>query len=255
MIERLRKIVLHQDTLGGQLFDVFIQIVIVVSLLSYSFYTIPNQTTEFYLLLDAIELITVIIFTIEYLLRIWLEPNRLKFIFSFFGLVDFIAIIPFYISGMDFRSLRALRLLRVFKFFRYSKTIQRMHLALHLARKELNLFFFLTCILLYLAAVGIYHFENPVQPEVFSSIFESLWWAVATLTTVGYGDVVPITVGGKIFTFLILMIGLGIVAIPAGIVASAVTRAREIVNEQESKNQPKGDSKKNPVQDRINDSD
>ena len=175
MIEGLRRIVLTQDTIGGKAFDAFIQMVIVISLLSYSLYTFPNQTEEFYKLLDAVELITVLIFTIEYLLRIWLESNKLKFIFSFFGLIDLIAIIPFYISGLDFRSLRSLRLLRVFKFFRYSKTIQRMHIALHLARKELNLFFFLTCILLYLSAVGIYHFENPVQPEVFRSIFDSLW--------------------------------------------------------------------------------
>ncbi len=93
-----------------------------------------------------------------------------------------------------------------------------------IAREEIVLFFFVTVVLLYLAAVGIYYFEHDAQPEAFSSIFHSLWWAVATLTTVGYGDVYPITVGGRIFTFAVLAIGLGVVSIPAGLVALTVGR-------------------------------
>jgi voltage-gated potassium channel len=84
-----------------------------------------------------------------------------------------------------------------------------------------------TIVLLYFAAVGIYYFENPAQPDAFVSVFHSLWWAVATLTTVGYGDVYPVTTGGRIFTFFILLIGLGIVSVPAGLVASALSKARE----------------------------
>ena len=165
-------------------------------------------------------------------MRVVLEERKLKFIFSFFGLVDLFAILPFYLStGLDLRSLRALRLLRLFKLFRYSKTIQRLNNAIKLAKQELVMFFSLTCILLYLAGVGIYYFENAAQPDTFSSIIDSLWWAVATLTTVGYGDIYPITAGGKIFTFFILMIGLGIVSIPAGIIASAISKAREMVDE------------------------
>ena len=88
--------------------------------------------------------------------------------------------------------------------------------------------------LLYLSAVGIYYFENTAQPDVFSSVFHSLWWAVATLTTVGYGDIYPITVGGRIFTFLILMIGLGVVAVPAGLLASALSKVRMENQEKEN---------------------
>jgi len=80
--------------------------------------------------------------------------------------------------------------------------------------------------LLYFSAVGIYYFENEAQPDKFASVFHSLWWSVATLTTVGYGDVYPVTVGGKVFTFLVLLIGLGIVSVPAGLVASALSKAR-----------------------------
>jgi voltage-gated potassium channel len=97
--------------------------------------------------------------------------------------------------------------------------------AIKSAKEEIFLFIFITLILIYFSAVGIYYFENKAQPEHFSSIFDSLWWAIITLTTVGYGDVYPITVGGKVFTFFILMIGLGIVAIPTGIISSALTKS------------------------------
>ena len=91
-------------------------------------------------------------------------------------------------------------------------------------KEELFLFLILSSFLLFLSAVGIFYFENPAQPEVFASVFHSLWWAVATLTTVGYGDIYPITVGGKIFTSIMLFIGLGIVAVPTGLIASALTK-------------------------------
>ena len=110
---------------------------------------------------------------------------------------------------------------------RYSKAIRRFHVAFRLAKEEFVLFAFVAVMILYLSAVGIYYFENEAQPEHFRSVFHSLWWAVATLTTVGYGDVYPVTVGGKIFTFFVLMVGLGIVAVPAGLVASALSKARE----------------------------
>jgi len=88
------------------------------------------------------------------------------------------------------------------------------------------LFSCVAAIMLYLSAVGIYYFENAAQPEAFKSIFHSLWWAVATLTTVGYGEVYPITIGGKVFTFFVLMLGLGVVAVPTGLVSSALSQAR-----------------------------
>ena len=86
--------------------------------------------------------------------------------------------------------------------------------------------------LLFLSSVGIYYFENPAQPEVFQSIFHSMWWAVATLTTVGYGDIYPITVGGKMFTAIMLFIGLGIVAVPTGLISSALTKTRKAENSE-----------------------
>jgi voltage-gated potassium channel len=99
--------------------------------------------------------------------------------------------------------------------------------AMMVAKEQIILFMIITLMLIYFSAVGIYYFENEAQPEHFSSIFDSLWWSIVTLTTVGYGDVYPITVGGRIFTFFILLIGLGIVAIPTGIISASLTKAIE----------------------------
>jgi voltage-gated potassium channel len=104
-----------------------------------------------------------------------------------------------------------------------------------IATEELILFSVLAIMLLFFSAVGIYYFENTSQPESFSSIFQSMWWAVATLTTVGYRDVYPITTGGNVFTFFVLMVGLGIVAVPTGLVASALSSAREMETKEKEK--------------------
>jgi len=211
---------------------------IVLSLITFSIETLPNLTPVTKWWLWVLEIATVAIFTIEYMLRVAFSERKLGFVFSFFGIIDLLSILPFYIStGVDLRSIRAFRLLRLFRIFklvRYSKAIQRFHRALMIAREELILYFIVTVMLVYMAAVGIYYCETDAQPEKFQSVFHSLWWAVATLTTVGYGDVYPITVGGKIFTFLMLLVGLGIVSVPAGIVSSALQTAREMEDDEQN---------------------
>jgi voltage-gated potassium channel len=135
------------------------------------------------------------------------------------------------VNFLDLRFLRAFRILRIFralKIIRYNKAIERFGAAFKLVKEEFVLFFACALILIFITSAGIYYFENQAQPETFKSIFHSAWWAIVTLTSVGYGDVYPITVGGRIFTFFVLMIGLGIVTVPAGLVASALSKAREI---------------------------
>jgi voltage-gated potassium channel len=135
------------------------------------------------------------------------------------------------------RALRFIRLIRLLKLARYGKALERYRAAFKDIKVDLLIFTFITVILLYIAAVGIYHFEHAAQPEVFKSIFDALWWAVATLTTVGYGDIYPITLGGKLFTFIILVLGLGVVAVPTGLIAAALTEARKPSNNnQQSQN-------------------
>ncbi|WP_457653211.1 ion transporter [Rhodocaloribacter sp.] len=224
----LKQVIEGSDTRAGRVFDFSIQFLIIVSLISFSVETIPDLTPQVRRLLSYTEIITVLIFTIEYLLRIYVAESKPAFIFSFYGLIDLFAVLPFYVAtGIDLRSIRIIRLLRLFrllKMARYSKAMLRFRRMVVLIKEELILFLVACVFLIFTASVGIYYFEHDAQPEAFQSIFHCMWWAVSTLTTVGYGDVYPVTVGGRIFTFIILMIGLGIIAVPAGLVASALSQ-------------------------------
>ena len=226
--DNLHNIVVKTDTRSGRFFDIFIQSLIVISLLSFSFETLPNLDEKYKTLLSSLELFCVIVFSIEYILRACLTKPSKSYVFSFFGIIDLLAILPFYIaSGVDLRSIRVFRLFRlfrVFKLFKYNSAIDRLSEAFKSIKNELIIFIVGTIFLLYVSAVGIYYFENPVQPEAFKSVFHSLWWAVTTLTTVGYGDMYPITVGGKLFTTMIVFIGMGMVAVPTGLLASALSQ-------------------------------
>ncbi|MEZ6059212.1 MAG: ion transporter [Planctomycetaceae bacterium] len=231
-MKTIKDIIERSDTRPGRLFDLTIQGLIVASLFTFSIETLPNLSSQTYSILQGCEVVFVAVFTVEYVLRLAVADHRLRFVTSFFGIIDLIAILPFYLSfGVDLRSVRVFRLLRLFrilKLVRYSKAIRRFHRALLIAREEIVLFLCVTAMLMYLSSVGIYYFEHEAQPDVFASVFHSMWWAVATLTTVGYGDVYPVTVGGRVFTFFVLLIGLGIVSVPAGLVASALSKAREL---------------------------
>ncbi len=218
--------------------EIGIQILIILCLIEFAVETLPNLTATQLFWIKVFEIFSIIIFTIEYIIRVWGSCPRKGYILSFFGIVDLFAILPFYlVLGIDLRNLRAmriLRLVRIFKLARYSTAMRRFHRAFVISKEEIVLFMITACIMLYFSGMGIYYFEHNAQPEVFTSMFDGLWWAVATLTTVGYGDAYPITAGGKIFTFFILIIGLGIIAVPTGMVASALAKAR---NEEEIENQ------------------
>ncbi|WP_299102752.1 ion transporter [uncultured Winogradskyella sp.] len=233
----LKNLVELNDNRRSRLFAYFIQFLIIFSVITFSIETLPDLKPQTKVVLNAIEAFCVVIFTFEYLARIYVADHKPKFIFSFFGIIDLLAILPFYLSfGIDLRSLRLLRMFRLFRLFkmmRYNKAMKHFAQAMMVAKEQIILFMIITLMLIYFAAVGIYYFENEAQPEHFTSIFDSLWWSIVTLTTVGYGDVYPITVGGRIFTFFILMIGLGIVAIPTGIISSSLTKAVE-PNEDEA---------------------
>ncbi|MCP4317573.1 MAG: ion transporter [Hyphomicrobiales bacterium] len=185
---------------------------------------------------DTLELVSVGIFTMEYSLRIWSAverhtasgedtawKSRLRYLVSPMAVIDLLAILPFYLSviiPVDLRFLRVLRLLRVFKLTRYSSA---MTMLLNVFREEASSFcaaFFILIIILILASSGIYLVEEAAQPTAFDSIPHAMWWAMATLTTVGYGDVTPITPLGKLLGACITIVGIGMVALPAGILAS-----------------------------------
>jgi len=229
-VEKFRSVINGTDTFGGRLFDWMVLLLIVIAIVEFSIETLPDLSSQTTALLGKIELVITILFTIEYLLRVIASEKKLSYIFSFYGIIDLVAILPFYLSfGVDLRSVRAFRLfrlIRLFKLTRYSDAMERFRRAIAIAREEIILFLIVAMILIYLSAVGIYYFEHEVQPQKFASIFHSLWWATTSLTTVGYGDAFPITVGGKIFTFFVLMVGLGVIAVPPGLIATALSEAR-----------------------------
>lgn len=179
------------------------------------------------------ELVSIVIFSLEYLYRISYSfaNNRLKgvlnYIFSFFGLIDLISILPFYLNqfinldGRFLRILRLFRLTRIFKFGRDSNSLKLFTKALVSVREQLLFTLFLSALTILFSASAIYYLENEAQPDKFSSITESVWWATISLATVGYGDVYPITVGGKIFATIISLVGIGVVAIPTGVISAS----------------------------------
>lgn len=220
------------DTHIGLRFDRFIYSLIIASLVLFALETLP-EAEPYQRWFDWSEWVIVAAFTFEYVLRLIMQGR--SYAFSLYGLIDAVAVVPFYVSlGIaDLRVVRVLRLARLFrvvKLQRYGSAWRRLRLAMSEIRDELVVFGGLTVVLVYLSSVGIYYFEHDTQPEVFRSIFHSMWWAVCTLTTVGYGDIYPVTVGGRIFTFVILILGLGVVAVPSGLFASALSRQTDRAN-------------------------
>jgi len=228
MRKLLLKVVIKNDSKIGRRFDIFIQSLILLSLISFSIETLPNLSDKVINFLNIFEFITIVIFSIELLLRLILTSPPFKYLFSFYGIIDLIAVIPFYLSvGVDLRSVRIFRLFRlfrIFKLFKYSSAIDRLNSAFSEIKKEITIFIIGAFFFIYVSSIGIYHFEHKVQPEIFKSVFHSMWWAVTTLTTVGYGDMYPVTTGGKIFTTIIVFIGMGMIAVPTGLLASALSK-------------------------------
>ncbi len=214
------------ETRVGRAFDRIIYFLIFLSLALFALETLP-EAQAYQRIFDWSEGFIVMVFTVEYILRT--ISKRRRFVLSFYGIIDLLAILPFYMSigAVDLRSvrvLRVLRLLRIARLQQFEKALQRLRLAFEDIGNELAVYFGLTAVLIYLASVGIYYCENAAQPEAFRSVFHSMWWAVVTLSTVGYGDVYPITVAGRIFTFVILILGLSLVSVPSGLLASALVR-------------------------------
>ncbi|MGB5473858.1 MAG: ion transporter [Gammaproteobacteria bacterium] len=224
------------DDPASRRFDIFIVLLISLNILALVLESVDEIRTVYFEWFFWFEIFSVIVFSIEYLLRIWScvesrDPRfreglagRLRFALTPMALVDLCAILPFYLGvffSLDLRFLRALRLLRIFKLTRYSTAMSSLLKVLRDEAQSFGAAFLILFVIMIIASSGVYLFEHKAQPEAFSNIPEAAWWSVATLTTVGYGDVTPVTIGGKIFGIVIMIIGIGMVALPAGILASA----------------------------------
>ena len=180
------------------------------------------------------------VFTAEYALRLWIAERPWKYALSLYGLIDLAAILPFYLAwGTETTALRAIRLLRLIRLWKhraYARAWIRLARALKESREEATIFLVASALTLYVAAIGIHQFEAEAQPEHFGTLAQCLWWSMGLLVDVDYGEIWPVTFGGKAFTAVIAFIGIAIIAVPAGMVASALTK---VTGEQSSEVQTK----------------
>lgn len=219
--------------------NLFLVTLIVLNVAAFAAATVPELDAAYGPAFEAFNVFSVIIFTVEYALRIWscievplLHPlapwrARLQFALRPLQVIDLLAIAPFYLSflvALDLRVLRVFRLFRFLKLARYSPALVALGRVIANEQRALFSALLVMIALILFAATGIYFLERNVQPEHFGSIPQAAWWALATLTTVGYGDVVPVTVLGKVFGGLVMIFGLGMFALPIGIIATGFSQ-------------------------------
>ena len=219
--------------------DVFLLILILMSVVVVVLETVQPLYDEYAALFIAFDVFTVAVFSVEYVARIWActadprykEPfqGRLRYVTSFYGVIDALAVLPFYatlllpVTLLDLRFLRVLRLMRfarVLKIGRYSEALDRLKDVFRAKKADLGVAFIGVIVVLVLASSVMYHVENAAQPEAFSSIPAAMWWGISALTTVGYGDIQPITPLGKVLGGCIQLLGIAFFALPAGILAA-----------------------------------
>jgi voltage-gated potassium channel len=224
----------EENDIPSAVFDVSIIVLILFNIAAVVAASFDSILTTYPLLLHRFEVFSIIVFTTEYLLRLWTADFKfpgskapyVRFVFSFGAIIDLAAILPFYlpfVTGIDLRFLRILRLLRMFRIFklgRYSESMAIIGRVLKKEKEKLLTTIILTVIMIFVASTIMYYVENPAQPEVFTNIIETTWWSIATFTTIWYGDVFPITIAGKICGGLISLFGIMLIALPSGIICS-----------------------------------
>ena len=230
---KLHVIIYGTHTPGGKLFDILLLLLIVYSIIIVMLESIPRFDAKYHDFLNISEWTVTILFSIEYILRIICIKRPTKYIFSFFGIVDFLSTVPkylsyFFVASQYFAAFRALRLLRVFrilKLVRYVGESNNLVKALRASRTKIFVFVFFVLVISVLLGTLMYLIEGPEHG--FNSIPHSVYWTIVTLTTVGYGDISPETSLGQFIATLIMIIGYGIIAVPTGIVSAEYTSANQ----------------------------
>jgi voltage-gated potassium channel len=238
-------------TLVGKIVNTTIITLIILNVIGLILHTVPEYADAYVLEFYILEISSTILFSIEYLARIWVsnlkrpykEPikGRLKYIFSPMALVDLFSILPYFIvlfTALDLRFLtiiRFSRLLRIFKLRRYSSAIHMLFKVVEDKKEELVITFGTIVVLLIFSSSFMYIIEHDAQPEKFSSIPATMWWSVMTLTTVGYGDMIPITPTGKILSAFIAMLGIAMFALPAAMLSSGFTEQIQLKRKRKKK--------------------
>lgn len=235
--DRLHEIIYEADTKEGKLFDIILLVAIIASIVLVMLESIQSIDSKYHDLLNIGEWIITILFTIEYILRIISIKKPLGYIFSFYGIIDLLSTIPKYLSfivvgSQNLIALRALRLLRVFrilKLTRYVGASNRLIVALKASRAKIAVFLFFIVILCTILGTIMYIVEG--EANGFTNIPKSIYWAIVTLTTVGFGDITPQTPLGQLIASIIMILGYAIIAIPTGIVSSEMTKSNQELQE------------------------
>ncbi len=233
--EKLHEIIFEADTFKGKLFDKVLFILIGASVIAVMLETVPLLSPETRILLYRLEWAFTIIFTIEYFTRIWIVRNSAKYIFSFYGLIDLLAILPTYLSIiltgvsslMIVRVMRLFRVFRVFKLAQYVAEGQFLFHALKASRTKIILFIYFVILSICVFGSLLYVVETDQNPG-FDSIPRSIYWAIVTLTTVGYGDIIPVTPFGQFLASVVMIMGYAVIAVPTGIVTSEMIHAKNL---------------------------
>ncbi|MCX2739348.1 ion transporter [Pontibacter anaerobius] len=228
---KLYKIIFEAETPAGKAFDVLLLVLILSSVVVVSLESVVSLRRQFLPVFQVLEWTFTIIFTLEYFLRIYTTPKPLKYVFSFFGIVDLLAIIPTYLSlfilGSQYllvvRVLRLLRVARIFKLTRFINEGQVLTKALRASFTKIAVF--LGTVLLLIVIIGSLMYIIEGAASGFTSIPTSIYWTVVTLTTVGYGDIAPQSALGQVLASVVMIMGYGIIAVPTGIVTVEMSRS------------------------------
>lgn len=236
MKARIYNILEKEGSKANLVFEYIIVTLIILNVVSIGLDTVKGLNPGMIFAMNIFETFSIVVFSVEYLMRLYIadltHPSStrfrsvLRFVFSFFGLIDLAAILPFYLPFLikaDMRFLRILRLIRFFRIFklsRYNNTLQLIWDVIREKKSEFLMTFFISVLMLLVSAFLMYYVENPLQPEKFRHIFSALWWAVGTLTPLGYGGVEPISTTGKVISAVVAIIGIGLIALPTGIISA-----------------------------------
>lgn len=223
--DQINKVIFGHDTKSGRLFDIILLWVILASVVVVVLESVPSLRNQFYDVFLVIEWTITVIFTLEYVMRVWSTRTPGRYIFSFWGLVDLLSILPTYLELINFgfhyllavRILRLLRVFRIFKLIRFNREAQKLLLAMKGSGHKIGVFLMVVVSIMVLLGTLMYVIEG--GENGFTSIPQSIYWAIVTVTTVGFGDIVPQTVLGKFLSSIAMIMGYAIIAVPTGIIS------------------------------------
>ena len=229
---RLHDIVFNSDTPAGKAFDITVMVAIMLSLIVAFVETIPSVSGHFKLVLTILEYVLTFFFTIEYILRLYCSPSRREYALSFFGIIDLLATLPLYLSFIPclssaryffiLRTFRLIRIFRVLKLFSFLNEGYLLMLSIRLSLKKILVYFLFVLILVVILGTLMFIVEGGQPGTQFTDIGTSIYWAIVTLTTVGYGDITPVTLVGRLLSGLVMILGYTIIAVPTGIVSATM---------------------------------